>query len=72
MVDWGRLLSGCPANSRTAGSNPVLPAAQGGKRTFRSGDTGEADFTGFLLPTSLIFFRFAVRASSSLTTVSES
>jgi hypothetical protein len=26
VVDWGRLLSGYPANTRIAGSNPVLPA----------------------------------------------
>jgi hypothetical protein len=41
---------------RIAGSNPVPPAAQSGKRTCRSGETGEVIFTSFLFATTLIFF----------------
>ena len=38
------------------GLAPVLPAALGGKRTFRSGETGEDHFTSFLFATTSIFF----------------
>jgi hypothetical protein len=38
----------------------VLPAAQGGKRTCRSGETGEEIFTSFLFATILIFFCLTV------------